>query len=634
MRRLIVLALLLLPAAASAQPERAIPYPVLPPAYYAEALERGTRTETGAPGSAYWTNHASYEMDVTLRPSEYLLSGTSSVRYLNNSPDVLDEIFVHLRQNLLQPTAQRNWPIEETTEGMVIESVAVDGAPLSFRTPNAGAGYFVQGTLMRIELAEPLAAGDDLTISFAWHFTVPVGAPRMGRDSTAYFLGYWYPQIGVYDDLQGWDVQQYRGAGEFYMEFADYEVTVRAPDDWLIPATGVLQNPEDVLSSRVRARLATAASSAEVVQVVPESERGAGAATVDAASDTLVWRYRAEQVRDFAFGASPEFVWDAVMADVGDADGDGARDTALVHAFYRPDMSTWTQVAEFGRFGLEFLSEYIMPYPYPHATAVEGPFPFGGIEYPMITLMGGNPPPRALFEMTVHEFAHNWWPMIVGSNEKRYMWQDEGPTHLATTRAGEAYYEGWRSFNPDQIYFGIAGNETPIMQHGDLFPNINELIIAIYPKTKMAIEMLAGVYGTDRVHLALRRYSEQWAFKHPSPWDFFNVFEEVLGQDLDWLWSAWFYENWTLDQAVANVESSERGVLVTVADEGIAPMPVPVTVTYADGETSSQTLSVSAWLAGNHEASLLFPAGDVARVEIDPVGFMPDVDRSDNTWTP
>src|SRR5690606_25929331 len=252
---------------------------------------------------------------------------------------------------------------------------------------------------------------------------------------------------------------------------------------------------------------------------------------------------------------------------------------------------------------------------------------------PTITLMGGNPPPRALFEMTVQELAHNWWPMVVGSNEKRDMWQDEGLTHFSTQLVRDAYYEGWQSLNPDAIYLQIAGTETPIMRHADLYPTLYELLVAIYPKPKMAIDLLGGLYGPERTLDAIRTYSERWAFRHPAPWDLFATFEDVLGEDLDWLWRSWFYENWALDQAVAGAEETDAGILVRVRDEGMAPMPTPVTVTYADGSERSQTLPVSAWLAGNREATLLFPGGEVARVEVDPVGFMPDVNRGNNVWT-
>ena len=632
MLRLLLLLVMLVPIVAAAQPARPIPYPVIPPSFFEAAVTNGTRTTTGVPGADYWMNRARYDTEATLRPDQNLLVGRGSVRYWNESPDALEVMYLHLRQNMLRPEALRNWPIQETTEGMEMQLVAVGGTPLQVRPPAAGAGYAVQGTLMRITLPAPLAPGDSVDLSFEWQFTVPEGAPRMGRDSTAFFLGYWYPQIGVYDDLRGWDVEPYRGAGEFYMDFADYDVSIRAPEGWLVAATGLLQNPEEVLSEPVRERLATAATSEEPVSIVSAEQRGAGLATIDADDDTLVWRFTAQQVRDFAFGASPAYVWDAAAAVVGDVGADGTADTALVHALYRPEMGSWGRAAEFGQFTLEHLSGLIMPYPYPQASAVEGPFPFGGIEYPMITLMGGNVPPRPLFEMTAHEFAHNWWPMVVSSNEKRYMWLDEGPTHFATQLAGSAFFQGWNSFNPDALYFESAGEETPIMRHADLYPSIQDLLTAIYPKTKMTFDLIGGLYGEGQALEALRTYTHRWAFRHPSPWDFFNTVEDVIGEDLDWLWTSWFYENWTLDQAVAAVEASDRGLLVTVEDLGLMPTPVPVEVTYADGSVSEQTLPVSAWLAGNRSAVMLFPSGDVSEVVIDPAGALPDVNRENNRW--
>lgn len=629
--RLLLLALILLPQAIFAQSRRPIPYPVLPPDNYLQAIERGTRTASGAPGDSYWTNYARYDIDAVLRPGENLLSGSATIRYFNNSPDPIPDIRVHLRMNMLRPEAMRNWPIAETTSGMVLTEVRAGGSTVGEQPPSAGIGYSIDGTVMQIRLPEPVAPGDSIDLAFAWHFRIPEGAPRLGRDATAYFLGYWYPQIAVYDDLQGWDAQQYRGAGEFYMDFADYDVRIRAPEGWLVPATGVLQNKSEVLTDDVIRRLEMARAGTDVVAVVGPDDRGVGNATPDAADDTLTWHYKAERVRDFAFGASEEYLWDAASAEV--ADSAGAESSAMVHAFYRPEKTNWADVADYGRFTLEYVSRLMMPYPYPQATAVEGPFPFGGIEFPMITLMGGNPGPTGLFEMTAHEFIHNWWPMIVSSNEKRHMWQDEGLTHLATNMAGATYFDVWDSMNADNLYLRTAGNETPIMRHADSYPSTLDFLISIYPKPKIAYDILGGLYGHDRLMEAVRTYTERWAFKHPTPWDMFRTIEDVLGDDLDWLWSSWFYENWTLDQAVGGVELEDRGVMVRIRDDGLAPMPVPVAVTYADGSVRRRTLPVSAWLAGNREATVLFPSGEVARVEIDPEGFMPDVDRGDNVWT-
>lgn len=619
----------------SGQPARPVPYPVIPPAFFDEAVSSGTRTETGEPGPAYWMNETAYVLEASLRPDENLLFGSGTVRYTNRSPEVLRALYLHLRQNLTRPESQRNWPIGETTSGMELREVRVDGLPVAERSTQSGGGYAVQGTIMRIELPSSVPPGNTVEVSFSWQFEIPQGAPRLGHDGGAYFLGHWYPQIAVYDDLRGWDAEQYRGMGEFYMPFADFDVSIRAPEGWLVAATGTLENPEAVLTPRVRDRLAEAAAARDtaVVRIVDVHERGSGRATIDAGGDSLTWRFRAERVRDFAFGASADYVWDAVATVVGEAAESAEPDTVLVHALYRPEYGMWESAAEFARFGVDFLSDLYLPYPYPQMSIVEGPFPFGGIEYPMITLIGGAVwSPRAMFEIVVHEVAHSWWPMVVGSNEKRYMWQDEGLTHFATQQAGRAYYVGWRSFNPDEYYMEAAGDETPIMRHADSFPSISELLVSIYMKPNVGFGILGGLYGQERLVEALRIYTRRWAFRHPTPWDFFNTIEDVLGEDLDWFWSAWFYENWTVDQAIEGVEREERGVIVVVRDDGLAPMPVPVEVTYVGGQASRQTLSVSPWLAGNRVAHMLFPAGDVVRVEIDPQQFMPDVDRSDNVW--
>ena len=633
-----ILALVLLmtvpfaPARGQVDPPRPRLEAVVPPASFLEAVEAGTRTLTGRPGERYWQNGASYTIEAVLSPEQHALAAHQAVAYSNNSPDTLRVIWVHLRQNILQHDAPRNWQIGETTEGVQVEEVRVAGETLTAVEAEHEPGYTVTGTLMRITLRKPLPPGGTEHLFFRWWFRIAEGAPRMGRDESSYFLGYWYPQIAVYDDVRGWDAQQYLGAGEFYMDFADYDVTVKAPDDWLIAATGVLQNPEEVYTAAVRERLARVRSGG-ITRVVEAPGGGAASPTLDVPGDTLRWHFRAESVRDFAFGASTRYLWDATTAVVGDADGDGDVDSTQVHAFYRPDKTNWSDAAEYGRFTIEYMSELIFPYPYPHATAVDGPSHFGGMEFPMITVMGGDMRPKALFEVTAHEFIHNWWPMIVSTNEKRHMWMDEGLTHYATGRIANTYFDAWQSINPDAIYRMMAGSETEIMRHGDRYPNTGDLLTAMYPKAKISFDILSAVYGQSEVDRALAVYSRRWAFRHSTPWDFFATFEEVLEDDLDWLWTSWFFETWTLDQAVADVEETSDGVRITIRDEGRAPMPVPIEVTYADGRTVRRVLPASPWLAGNREAVALFRAGDVERVEIDPEEMLPDVDRRDNVWT-
>ncbi|MDX1428722.1 MAG: M1 family metallopeptidase, partial [Rhodothermales bacterium] len=415
---------------ASAQVNRPIPYPAFPSPQFVHAVEAGTRTLTGVPGDAYWTNRAEYRIDATLSPYTNMLRGTEEIVYHNSSPDTLRRIVVNLYQNLHAEGVVRSEAVE-VTGGMSVSRVALNGVDLVESRPVSpwrrqrgpiSTSYSVIGTTMIIQVPDGVAPGSAARLNLSWSFTIPErGAPRMGQDGDVYYLGYWYPQVAVYDDLSGWDMDPYAGEGEFYMGYADYEVAITLPHGWLVGATGVLQNPHAVLTEQTRNRLASASTTDSVVQVVTADERVASISTAESATGALTWRFKADNVRDFAFGASASYVWDATRARVGDLDGDGTTDYAAIHSLYRPDARTWDKQAGYAAYSIDFLSRTVMPYPYPQMTSVEGIIG-GGMEYPMITLIGGNRDESRLMSVTIHELAHMWFPMIVGQDEKAYTW--------------------------------------------------------------------------------------------------------------------------------------------------------------------------------------------------------------------
>lgn len=631
---LLVSVLLAFSRDASAQSQRPTPYPVIPTPQFERAVEQGTRTATGEPGPAYWTNRADYTIRATLSPETKRLHGTETIRYHNNSPDELPFVLIHLRQNLHKANAMRN-RIVPITSGMEISEVKAGGEALQEGATEREAGYRSRGTLMQVLLPEPLSPGSTAELAFTWSFDVPeLGAPRMGQDGEVFYVAYWYPQLAVYDDVNGWKADQYMGNGEFYMDYGDYDVEITVHEGWVIGATGTLQNPEGVLSEQTRTRLAEAAHTRETVSIVGENERAAGVSTVATDTGQLTWHFKADNVRDFAFGTSNLYVWDATTANVGDRDGDGQDDTAMIHAFYRPDRPAWNRSAEFAQFAIEHLSKTIMPYPYPHMTTVEGIIG-GGMEYPMITLIGGARNDRSLFGVTYHEIGHMWFPMVVGQDEKQYTWMDEG---LTSFNANEGASDFWQedAWDPArQGYYRIAGSgvEVEPMRHADDYPDGTPARgIAGYSKPAVSLHALRGMIGEARFRPIYQEYARRWAFKHPQPYDLFNTFEDQLGEDLDWFWRTMFYETWTLDQAVASVEQNGEQVVVTIEDRGLSPMPTPVRVTYEDGRMAEQVVPVATWLNGEREATLTFDPGAVTRVEIDPDQFFPDVDRENNVW--
>jgi len=563
------------------------------------------------------------------------LRGQGSIQYRNNSPDTLRQVVLHLRQNIHEEGAMRN-RTATVTGGITLDTLGIRGAESLQRIESRrqlqrrGQGYLVRDTRLVVVPPTPLAPDESMTFQVKWHFPIP--GPdnfRMGQDGEVYFIGYWYPQMAVYDDVHGWRAQPYQGDGEFYMGYADYDVSVTVPEGWLVGATGTLQNPEAVLTDSVRARLRRARKADTTVTVVDSTERGPGTATVEAMNDsTLTWRFAAEQVRDFAFGTSDAFVWDATSAETGNG-------SATIHAFYRPEQHMWSRSAEFARFSIEHLSDMIVPYPYPHMTTVEGPIG-GGMEYPMITHIGQYNAAERLFGVTYHEISHMWFPMLVGTDEKTHAWFDEGTTTFNETEGRADFFPDNTPWAPSEhYYFRLAElTSTPSMRHADRYPADGpDRYLASYDKPAVMLHALEAILGEDTFFEAYRTFADRWGYKHPTPHDFFNTFEEVSGRELDWFWRGALYETWTLDHAVSSIDSTDEGVTVTVEDQARLPMPVLLHAKYEDGRTVERRAGVAPWLDGKRSVTISLPPGTVTRVTLDPNEMLPDLDRADNTWT-
>ncbi|HEX3865967.1 MAG TPA: hypothetical protein VHV78_04410, partial [Gemmatimonadaceae bacterium] len=321
------------PPPAPVEAPRPLPYPVFETNAFARAVARGTRTRTGEPGAKYWQQFARYRISAELVPGTSQLNGRETVRYFNHSPDTLPVVWVYLNQNLFAATSPR---VLETpvTGGTEILRVAAAGQTLDRR--ETGVGYRVKGTLMRVTLPRALAPHDSIDFDLAWAFQVPPdGAPREGTTGDVFMVAYWYPQIAVYDDVTGWEIDPYLGGAEFYMDYADYDVNISLPQGWLVAATGELTNPNDVLSRQTRDRLTEARRGGSVVHVVRSEDRGVGPAkaTSSGFDGVLTWRFRARDVRDFDWGASAKYLWDATIAVVGDRDRGGHADTTSINTF-------------------------------------------------------------------------------------------------------------------------------------------------------------------------------------------------------------------------------------------------------------------------------------------------------------
>ncbi len=617
---------------------RVRPYPVTDMRAFAAAVRRGTRSRTGSPGPNYWQQRTRYQLTAELDPANNRLTGRGTVRYFNRSPDTLPALFVHLHQNLFQPGAART-DETPTTTGMEIKRVTAQGMELAAKPP-AGTqhGYTVSATRMRIGLPRPLLPGDSTDLQFEWAFTVPPdGAPREGTDGEVFMIAYWYPQLAVYDDVNDWQIDPYLGTSEFYMGYGDYDVALTVPEGWLIGATGTLVNAADVLTEQTRSRLAAARRDGAIVRVVTDADRRR--ATGRGQAGKLTWRFRAANVRDFAFGASDQYLWDATIAVAGDADSNGRPDTASIHTFYRPSRRQWAwdQSAKYARHSIEYLSGFLWPYSYPQMTAVDGVVSCSGMEYPMLTCIGGPRDTLALYSVIVHEFGHMWFPMQVGSDEKRYAWQDEGLTRFNQIQAMQEYFKGYDRLSLSRNnYLNLArtDDEEPLMRHGDHYRyGTAAYAIASYDKMALNLEMLRALLGEETFMRAYREYGRRWLNKHPTPYDLWNTFENVTGRDLDWFWRTWWFETWTLDHALAGVRVTSAGLEVDVEDRGSAYMPTRLAITRADGSVEQVEVPVDIWLGGPRRHTLrLRGSPAVTRVEIDPGQRFAYLSRDQHRW--
>jgi len=611
----------------------------IPNSFY-NAIDNRTRTMSGTPGQNYWTQRARYDMDVEVIPSDTLLRGSGTITYYNNSPDTLDQLYMELSQNLHQEGVVRTRS-SEITGGVNLEHLALNNSELTpLQSQDDESGYGINGTLLYLRPAQPVAPGDSVTIQTKWNFKIPQqgASGRMGHSKgNLFYIGYWYPQMRVYDDVIGWMTDPFTGNGEFYQDFANYNVDITVPEQWMVGSTGRLTNGDEVLKDEIYQRLQTAHQSDSVMHVVTEDDFGN--VTPSTEDGTVTWNFKAEDVRDFAFSVTKESKWDATRADIGDRDGDGQDNFVHINAIYRSSAPLWKHGAKFTRDAIDFLSEFTgLKYPWPHMTSVEGGGIIGGgMEYPMMTLIGAyrGRQPESLYSVIVHELAHMWMPMTVSTNERRFAWMDEGTTTFNENMAETEYYPNGQNYiqNEFQSYLRIAGTdaEGPIMRWSDHHYNGYAYGVASYSKPGSMLVVLQNLLGKETFQKAYHEFLDRWKYKHPYPWDMFNTFEDVSGRDLDWFWRAWYYETWTLDQAVGSVTSTEDGTRIVIEDHGQVPMPATVVITMADGSTVSRTIPVEKWLQGATQATLMVD-GNVSKVVIDPDRKYPDNNRSNNRW--
>jgi hypothetical protein len=586
------------------------------------------RSASGVPGPEYWQQRADYKITATLDTTTASLSGVVQIRYTNNSPDTLRYVWVQADQNLYRNgskgsalfPADSRWGVRGFQGGYDFKDIQVDGRQAQAR---------INDTMMRIDLPTPLLPhGGKTSIAINYSFRIPEhGSDRMGRDSTLFEIAQWYPRMAVYDDVRGWNTDPYLGQGEFYLEFGDYDYAVTVPTGYVVAGSGVLQNPDQVLTPEQRRRLSQAARSANVVSIITQQE--AKAARGRTIAGTRTWRFHAENVHDVAWAGAPDFRWDATSWN-----------GVLAQAYYQYPKAgkAWESGAEQTQWTIRHYSETFFPFPYPQATSVAGPV--GGMEYPMFVMVHyGTEDPMSIFGTVNHEHGHEWFPMIVGSNERRYAWMDEGFNTYLNAFAVEARVPGQNAYPGYLRNWADAVTrriQSPLMTAPD---NIDPAALGAIGYRKPAVVLLTlrnHVIGATAFDAAFREYIRRWAFKHPTPGDFFRSIENSTGEDLSWFWRSFFYSTDVLDIGIDSVSqsTSEGQSFVTIAlrRHTSIPFPVRLRVKYANGSTQDFALPVNIWARSDRFESVLAVRDRVVGVRLWPTPSVPDWNGGNDVW--
>ncbi|HEV2671782.1 MAG TPA: M1 family metallopeptidase [Gemmatimonadales bacterium] len=590
------------------------------------------RAASGAPGPRYWQQRADYTLQATLDTATNVLRGRGRIFYVNRSPETLSYVWVQLEQNLFAPGSVSgilNQPPLLFAGGVVFDfsgkgfagGVTIDRLAVGTQQLKTK----ILGTMMRVELPRPL--GPDLSVTFdvAWHFPIPpYGAGRMGRvDSRFYELGQWYPRMAVYDDVHGWNTLPYLGAGEFYLEYGDFDVSLTVPAGFQVAATGMLANPTVIRTAQERARLAKAFETpGQTFSIITRQEAVANA--TKQVPGTRTWRFTASGVRDFAWAAGADLRWDA-----------STWDGILVQTFYHAGATPWEEANNMVRFALRHFSGALGQYPWPQVSAIEGLIE--GMEYPMVIFCPSLQKREDQYWVLMHELGHQWFPMQVGSDERRYPWMDEGFNTFADYDAAEAFFKGTpyadtvrQELLSAYAATALPGSEQPMITKPD---EVRQLYWTAYQKPALMLTILReSVLGRDAFDRAFREYARRWKGKHPQPADFFRTMSNETGRDLDWFWRGWIYTTARLDQAVDSVRAGRDSTFLYLSNRGQMVLPVTVELRYDDGTTETRSLPVDMWDLGSRFTYRMVTTKRLAGVIVDPRRVYPDINRENNAW--
>ena len=606
-----------------------------------------TRSASGQPGHNYWQNSVNYNLVASLNDVKKEITASAEISYTNNSFDDLGFLWLQLDQNLFKKDSRGNAVIpvsgsrngahgEAFDGGYTISSIEI----LSENGKNVKVKptYNVVDTRMQIDLPQDLKAkGGEVKFKINYSFIAPdYGSDRSGVNETkngrVFTIAQWFPRMCVYDDVMGWNTLPYLGAGEFYLEYGNITAAITVPANHFVVAGGQLENSKDVYTSAQNKLWDEARNSDKTITIRSADEVNNAAKTTNG---TKTWKFKIENARDLAWASSPAFILDAARINLPD----GKKSLAIsAYPVESVGNDAWGRSTEYVKYSIENMSKRWFPFTYPNATNVAGNE--GGMEYPGIVFCSYKDKGKSLWGVTDHEFGHNWFPMIVGSNERRYAWMDEGFNTFLNGISDEDFNKGEYAA-PTKL--GNAANYLeneklePVMNAPDGLKEANLGILGYY-KPASGLNMLReNILGEARFDKAFRTYIKRWAFKHPQPEDFFRTIENVAGEDLSWFWKGWFLNNWKIDQSVDDVKYEngdfKNGAIISISNLEQMPMPVDVQIKYADGTLENEKLPVEIWKRNKSWDFKVNSTKEISSVTIDPTNSIPDVNRKNNVWT-
>ena len=614
-----------------------------------------TRSASGKPGHAYWQNSADYKIDIKLNEDTKHFTGSEVITYTNNSPDDLEFLWVQVDQNLFKKDSRGNAIIplsgsrngakgQDFDGGYEIGEVSVfydnDRKRRKDARRQVNVEYGISDTRMKIYLPKPLAAnGGKIYLNIDFSFTSPdYGSDRMGvletKNGRIFNLAQWYPRMCVYDDVSGWNTLPYLGAGEFYLEYGTFDVHINVPSNHLVVCSGALLNPEDVYTKTQQERLKQAASSDETV-LIRSAEEINDPNSRPQEKDRLTWKFRIEKSRDVAWSTSKAFIMDAARINLPS----GKTSMAMsVYPVESNTMDSWARSTEYTKASVEHYSEKWFEYPYPAAINVAGNQ--GGMEYPGIVFCSWKSKNERLWGVTDHEFGHIWFPMIVGSNERLHAWMDEGFNTFINSLSTDAFNNGEYKERKSNMHrmSGMFVNENlePIYTSPDNLKERNLGVLAYYKPSMGLVLLREQILGPERFDEAFTAYIDRWAYKHPTPDDFFRTMENVAGEDLRWFWRSWFINSWKLDQAIREVKyvknDPTQGAIITIENLEKMPMPVVLELKTISGKVTRKTLPVEIWKRNVSWEFKVDTTEELTKVVIDPDYALPDVNSTNNKW--